>query len=182
MAETVEIIKRDGENMLFFVDGKSEPEPCYVQLDLRDGELWAGWELSDDPAEDVKLGYRRIYKIPPLSNISANQFLYFIKRLAQEVLDCSEVRYDGKNFHATVNTDGLYAEELIRRLAALETSDLCWVQAKDWFAESRDYLADRLRQGETVSDLVKEYSGNGYAGEPVIIGLVDYLQELSESL
>lgn len=167
--------------------GQSEPQPCYVSLDLRDGELTASWngEIGNAVPFTVWHGVVRRYTIPPLRADAANRLLEEIAPVAQAVLDGATVEWDGSNMVGQLTESASLAEEEIERLhiERAEARDYEIIQvwdAADWLQED-DYESLGITPEMTDDDLeeiAEDIRANASAeGVELIENLIEYLQE-----
>lgn len=114
-------------------------QSCHVELDLRDGELSAGYdpEIGNAVPSSVWHGTVRRWGIPCLTAEAVNTLMRDIAPLAQRVLDGATVEWDGNNNVGVLIEDAGEAEQEILNLLN-DPGDLDRVheqEASDWWAE-----------------------------------------------
>ncbi|MEU3877652.1 hypothetical protein [Streptomyces sp. NPDC029704] len=105
--------------------GQSEPQPAYIELDLREGLLLADYDAEVGGAVPfaVRHGFERRYPVPLLTGSAANRVMEEIAPLAQRILSDWEQESDGSNMVARLGKDAQAAEEqLMERLGLLPDS------------------------------------------------------------
>lgn len=157
---TVRVLDCTGPTDLFRqYHGQSEPQPAYLELDLRDGTLRADYDSEVGPAAPAAVhhGFERRWGIPLLTGEAANRVMAEIHGLAGRILADFEEHWDGRNTVARLGEDAQAAEDEIR----------AWLGP----ASDSDRETTRLQdQGFPASDLVgvwDVYCGvlNGYEAE-----------------
>ncbi|MFB7359601.1 hypothetical protein [Streptomyces gardneri] len=99
-------------------DGQSEPQPAYLELDLKNGRLYADTDSvvgSGSPAS-VYYGFDRRYGIPALTGEAADRLMEEIRPLVQRILADWEEVWDGNNMVARLGDDAAEAEEEIEEI------------------------------------------------------------------
>jgi transcriptional regulator with XRE-family HTH domain len=129
-------------------DGELEPQPAYIELDLKAGKLYADYdsEIGNGKPATVHHGFDRRYRIPVLTAEAANRVLHEIAPLADRILADWEEDWDGNNMIAVLGEDAQAAEEEIREHLGLNLGygDL-----------------DEATQGFDRIDIVTEWDING---------------------
>ncbi|MBV2364245.1 helix-turn-helix domain-containing protein [Streptomonospora nanhaiensis] len=99
-------------------DGQTGPQPCFIELDTRDGAMRADYdaEIGNAVPASVWHGLVRRYPIPALSAEAANRVMEEIRPLAERIVTDTEEHWDGNNHVARMGADALAAEEEIQRL------------------------------------------------------------------
>lgn len=128
--------------------GEQSPQPCHIELDLRDGELSADYdaEIGNAVPMSVWHGIVRRWGIPCVTAESANQLMRDIAPLAQRVLDGATIEWDGNNNVGVLTVDAQAAEEELSSL--LDHDDLTHIaemEASEWWSEGslpEDLTAD----------------------------------------
>jgi hypothetical protein len=131
-------------------DGQTNPQPCHIHLDCRDGVLWA--DYSGDVGNgtcsaDERNGHIQYWGIPVLRAAAANDLMQQIAPLAQRVVDGYDTDWDGNNTVAVFSADAQDALEEIEQLCDNvdedeETIVQAW-DAGDWLADATHlYAAD----------------------------------------
>jgi hypothetical protein len=182
MSTTVTIQERTGDTMLCLYPRQDHPQPCYLELNLRTGHLSADYsgEIGNAVSIEVWNGVIRRYPIPILRNDSANALMHKIAPLAQQVIEDSEIRWNGHDHVGVLGAAAERAEQIIKRIIAPYDDDLYWEHAADWLADNRQDLIERINAGATVDELIDELDGDGTAEDhPVLVHLRRYLDYLA---
>lgn len=193
---TVYITPLDEDNPAYLFrrdQGQSEPQPCHIDLDLRDGELTADYnpEVGGDrsmPALVVN-GIRRWWGIPCLTAAAANRVMRELTPLAQRVLTGATV--DDDNEGVTLTEDALDAEQQITDWLTSEdvaTDDdlIGEMEAAEWWSEGE--LPDGLTPDTTDRELERIVDAEATdvvavnPGWTVLTGAVEYLSAVREKM
>ena len=136
--------------------GQSEAQPCYIELDLREGTLLADWDAEVGGAVPfpVHHGFERRYGIPLLTGDAANRVMEEIRPLAERILADWEQEWDGNNMVARLGSDALAAEEEIEKHLGLGYSS--YGDSNQGFDES-DLIADWDLDGAVNGCEAEEY-------------------------
>ncbi|MEV4767815.1 hypothetical protein [Micromonospora humida] len=131
-------------------DGEAYPQPCYVHLDLEDGQVHCDYTASIGGAVPIAIHDRRTltWQIPPLTADSANRLMAEIAPLAQRVLDGASIEFNGSSHIGTLDDDAQDASDEIETIASSWADDngtdvVSAVDAYDWYSEGDD-PADEL--------------------------------------
>lgn len=205
-ATTVRVIECDTPDELHRqYDGEMQPQPCYIELDLREGTLLADWnaEVGNAVPESVYHGFERRYRIPCLTADAANRVMNEIAPLAGRVVAGFEEEWDGKNMVARLSDDAQNAEDEIEtRLGnpteagfsdepnqAFDESDLVAVWDVDGATtgdEVNEYgitaTTTDARLTEIEAQIVKEIAEVSGSGVAIVPGLDEYLIDLRNEL
>lgn len=179
--------ERDAGQLLCVYPRQQSPQPCYVALDLRTGQVWADYdgEIGGGVPLAVAQGLTRRYSIPPLQAADANALLEELRPLLQRVADGSEVVWDGNRYVGRLTADAAAAEAEIERLIEAFNGGLVhWVMAQDWFLGGvDDELAARLRSDEPIDAIAADVDGDGTDEDtPRIVDLFPWLERQRERL
>lgn len=178
--------------------GQSEPQPCYVEVDLRTRALGADWngEIGNAIPFSVHHGFERRYPIPALTSTAANELLEKIRPLAERM--CSDWReeWDGHNHKAILGEDAAAAEEEIEALCGdpadgwdrvWDSSELITVWDVDGAtngieAEEYEITADTTdeRLDEIEAQILEDLKGISDSDEVVLEGVTEYLIQLRD--
>ncbi|MFJ7418008.1 hypothetical protein ACIQXD_05265 [Streptomyces uncialis] len=92
--------------------GQSQPQPAYIELDLREGTLLADYdsEVGSGVPAAVYHGFERRYSIPLLTGGAANRSMRELAQLADRILADWEETWDGSNHVAVLGEDAQAAE------------------------------------------------------------------------
>jgi hypothetical protein len=103
---------------------QSNPQPCYVELDCRTGELTADYnsEIGNAVPASVYHGHTRRWAIPILGADAANELLQAIAPLAERVLAGYDSVWNGNNLVAELTPGAADAIDRIQA-ACEETFD-----------------------------------------------------------
>lgn len=166
--------------------GQTSAQPCYVALDLRTHEVWAGvnHEIGNAVPADVWHGRVRRYAIPLVQPETANQIIAHIGADLARVLDGSEIVYDGSNSVGRLSPDAEAAEESIMDTIESFDSDVhVWDDPAAWLEPVMDVVRTDLEDGESAATVASDYQGTGeYDDFPFIDGLEQYIERLAEEV
>lgn len=161
------------------------PQPVFIELDLETGKLHADYspEIGNSVPMRVWHGVAIRWMLPaPLTAAAANRILERIAPRAEQILTGATVEWDGSNFVGNLTPAAAEVIEAIYAEIGTWLDEFDYVQyadAGDWLADSIDEIRARLAAGVTIETLAAEYEGDGI-GDPILIGLTDYLQYLAE--
>jgi hypothetical protein len=113
------IIETDSETALYrHYDGETSPQPCYIELDLREGTLLADYnsEIGTGIPFSVYHGFERRYGIPVLTGTAADELMRELAPLAERILADWESDFDGNNRVAVLGEDAQAAEAELEEL------------------------------------------------------------------
>jgi hypothetical protein len=181
----VEAIKMyEGTNLLVVYPRQFVAQDVFVELDLRNGKLSAGYnpEIGNAVPSNVYHGLIRRYSMSVRRAENVNRLLEEMVDYAQLVQDGSRIEWDGHNHVMILNAEAQQAEEAIRYTCGEYEDDMAWTDAGDWLYESREEIKARFRQGKSVEDIADEEQGNGDGDRPVLMGLEQYLERLREEI
>lgn len=116
MATTTTVRVLDCTDLFRQYHGQSEPQPAYLELDLRDGTLLADYDSEVGSAAPYAVwhGFERRWGIPVLTGEAANRVMAEIAGLAGRILADYEEHWDGRNTVARLGEDAQAAEDEIR--------------------------------------------------------------------
>ena len=186
----IEVVHLESSAALFYdYPGQLSPQPCYVELDLRDGTLRADYnkaEISNATPFAVYHGHVRRYTIPCLKAQTANRLLDELVPLAERVAAGCISQWNGRNHVAELSEDARAAEAQIVATIEFYGGEPCgtvqYADAVDWLNDVREEIRARLKAGETVEALETEYDGEGSSEDsPILVGLRHYLEFLAET-
>ena len=178
--------------------GQNEPQPCYVELDLRTRTLGTDWngEIGNAVPFSVHHGFDRRYPIPALTSTAANTLLEQIRPLAERMVSDWEEQWDGNNQVAVLGDDAAAAEAEIEKLCgdpgdgwdgAWEASECVTVWDADGAtngeeAAEYDITADTTdeRLDEIEEQIRQDLVGISDSDEVVLEGVDDYLRQLRD--
>jgi len=159
-------------------DRQPYPQPCYLQLDCRSGDLSCGYqsEIGNGISRAEYQDHLHRWPIPCLVSDEANTLLVEVAPVAQSVINGYHSEWDGRNTVGHYTEDAQEALDLIGLICHdLTHSNPETVQiwdADDWFAcgdtsVAEDYgitatttdadliqIADRIRVEENVDELL----------------------------
>ncbi|MFD7661031.1 hypothetical protein [Streptomyces sp. NPDC059788] len=175
--------------------GQSEPQPCYIELDLREGVLLASYnaEIGNAVPFSVHYGFDRRYDIPLLHAEAANQALRDVTPLADRILADWEQVWDGNNLVARLGKDAQAAEEELDALLEDRFAESDQVTVWDVDSATNGCEADEYSiTAETTDDRLDEIeeqirqdlAGVSGSGSSVVVleGVNDYLRRLRDGL
>lgn len=116
------IIPTEPTKLYVHYTGQSEPQPCYIELDLRGGTLLADYDAAVGGARpfSVHYGFERRYPIPRLHGEAADAWMEKIRPLADRILADWESEWNGHDTVAVLGEDGLAAEGEILAMLGLD--------------------------------------------------------------
>lgn len=180
-------------------DGQTERQPCYIELSLRDGVMFADWDSAVGGAVPFSVyhGFDCRWPIPCLTADAANRVMREIAPLASRMLADWEEQWDGNNNVAVLGEDAQAAEEEIRAALGLvhgpdfstrevfDESDLVAVWPPDGVTngcEAAEYGITAETTNERLAEIEQEILSDLEApgGVAVCHGLDAYLKELRE--
>lgn len=175
--------------------GSENPQPCYVELDLRERTLHAAPNAADGIPAEVFYGHVRRYPIPLLTAEAANRLLTQIRPLAERICSDWDEVWDGNNFRAVLGEDARAAEAAILRLVGdprdwehhWDPADLVDVWPLDAAvlgdeADQYDITATTTdaRLDEIEEEICASLAEVGPSRVAVVPGLTEYLQDLRD--
>ncbi|RSS38911.1 hypothetical protein [Streptomyces sp. WAC08241] len=182
-------------------DGQHKPQPAYLELDLKNGRLYADVDsvIGSGAPASVFHGFDRRYGIPALTGTAADRLIEEIKPLAQRMLADWEEIWDGNNMVARLGEDAAAAEEEIEEIVShydneydVDPADLIVVWDLDGATngcEAEEYEITLDTTDERLDEIAKEIrtglagcDGPGRSVDTVVVeGLKRYLEELRDN-
>lgn len=192
---TVKIISvKDDTELFCHYASQSEPQRCFIALDLEDGTLWADYnaEIGSAVPEAVWNGRTIRFPAPCMTAAGMNHLMDEIAPLADRVLAGSEIEWDGNNHVGKLDEDAQDASDEIERIcdelepAPSETVtewDACefYDAVKDELgvtADSTDAELEALAEKLEEEDSIYEWTG----GPMVLNGTLEFLQSIRDNL
>lgn len=193
MATEVEIIEVSGTELYHRYPGQTSAQDCYVELDVRSGQLTAktNGEIGNARPAEVHYGHVQRWSIPALKASAANDLLEQIRPFAERVRDGYETEWNGNsgNQVAMFNLDAQDAIDDIVSLCSNTSLDdeLAVWEASDWLyglGSSMHSQAEVLEITATTTDdqlnaieqkLIKHAATDDV---DVVEGLGEYLKRL----
>lgn len=175
------------------------PQPCFVSLDLEDGELTAGYNggvgygSERGVPESVWHGRTLRWDIPCLTADAANDLLEQLTPLASRVLTGAKIQWDGNSNVGVLDDDAAAAEVEIGSVCEAIGEDYPQVRewdAADWFAEGDvpDVAADASDEAlDELAERLRDEAANGHSTSmnsddvTVLFGVEDFLLELRDA-
>lgn len=173
--------------------GQTEPQDCYVEVDLTNAHLMADYNAEVGNAVPVEVfhGFERRYEIPALTGDAANDLLEEIRPLAERMVSDWEKTWDGNNMVAVLGDDAKAAEAEIEALCEGMGEDsekvTVWdvdgatngeeVSEYDITAATTDERLDEIE--EEIRSSLAEVSDSG---EVALEGVDEYLRGLRDEL
>ncbi|MFI5621543.1 hypothetical protein [Streptomyces sp. NPDC051567] len=118
--QTVRVIACTRPDELFrHFTSRSQAQPAYIELDLREASLLADYDssVSNDVPRSVLHGFERRYPVPVLTAAAANRLMGELLPLAGRVLADWTQEWDGDQYRAVLGDDAQAAEaEILGRL------------------------------------------------------------------
>ncbi|MGW5353384.1 helix-turn-helix domain-containing protein [Streptomyces sp. NPDC004031] len=182
--------------------GQSEPQPAYIELDLRTGTVLATYdsEVGNAVPFSVRHGFERRYGIPRLTAKAANRVMDELMPLADRILADWEEVWDGNNHVARLGDDARAAEDEIEKALGLgsdstdsygpfDEADQVAVWDIDGAvngseADDYDITADTTdeRLDEIAAEITRDLANISDSKVAVVNGLEEYLQNLRDQL
>jgi len=168
---------------------ENQPQPAYIELDLRDGSMLATYNVEVDNSVPPAVRYRlkRRYDIPVLTSKAANRVMREIAPLAERVLADHEEGWNGSNHVAFLGDDAIAAEEELEKRLALgehwDESDLLTVWDVDSAVngeEADEYGITADTTDERLDEIAAEITRD--MGVDVVNGLDGYLRQVRDEL
>jgi len=163
--------------------GQSDPQPCYVELDLRDGVMLADWnsEIGNAIPFSVYHGHVQRYSIPSLTADAANALMQELLPLAERVVDGYESVWNGNNNVAKLTDDASEANDAIddRCQQEFDGADVLeHVPGDNWCNAFSDDISEKTDEElETIAeDAEKDALKDGY----VVEGMFEALRDIRE--
>ena len=192
---TVKIISvKDDTELFCHYARQSEPQKCFIALDLENGQLWADYnaEIGNAVPEAVWNGRTLRFPAPCMTAAGMNRLMDEIAPLADRVLAGSEIEWDGNNHVGKLDEDAQDASDEIERIcdelepASSETVtewDACefYDAVKDELgvtADSTDAELEALAEELEEEDSIDEGTG----GPMVLNGTLEFLQSIRDNL
>jgi hypothetical protein len=164
--------------------GELQPQPAYIELDVRDGSLVAGYsgEIGNAVPADVWNGLIRRYPInPDLTEREINALLDEIAPSAQTVLDGARVGWDGSNYSAQCKRD---TETPLEEIAASWQTDSGGVwDAEDWFSSvdaASEYGITATTTDQELAEVVQKATDDAWG--TTVNGIDRYFEALRDEL
>ena len=179
--------------------GQSEPQPAYIELDLKNETLLADYdsEIGSGSPASVHYGFDRRYRIPLLTGKAANALMERLRPLAERILADWEEIWDGNNMVARLGEDALAAEEAIEEILGdgdeddWDSASLIAVWGLDGAtngSEAEEYEITATTTDERLAEIAAEIrsdlaacSGDGDDAVVVVEDLDEYLTELRDN-
>lgn len=168
-----------------------EPQPCYIELDLRDGMMLATYnaEIGNAVPFEVYYGFQRRYAIPILHAEAVNRVMEELTPLAERVLADWEKVWDGENMVARLGEDAEAAEEEIRSKLVFDEGDPDLLVV--WSAEDAVYGSDSDITAATTdkelddleAQILREFKDSAEEGQVIHLdGVGAYLRQIRDQL
>ncbi|MFD4392613.1 hypothetical protein [Streptomyces sp. NPDC058495] len=179
-------------------NGQNEPQPAYLELDLKAGQLYADTDsqIGSGAPASVHHGFDRRYGIPALTGAAADRLLAEIGPLAQRMLADWEEVWDGNNMVARLGKDAVAAEEEIEEIVAryedkyaVDPAELiavwdldgatngCEAEEYEITADTTDERLDEIA-AQIRADMADCDSTGRTSDTVVVVGLNAYLRDL----
>ena len=160
---------RHNADLLDIYPNQTEPQACYIALDLCTGRMSAQTnpEIGNAVPMDVWHGLVRRYHLPgpPVAAV-ANALMEDMADHARTVLDHAEVVWDGSNNVVRTherNCDDEWqcdcpiavAERAIEAVTSSVSEEdfVSWAEAGDWYVDGVDEYVARVQAGESIEDV-----------------------------
>jgi len=172
--------------------GNLVPMGVAVSLDLRDGELTVRRTRGPEGGmpESVGNGLVRWYPVPLITSREANTLLDDLRPFAEQVLNGSEIVWDGNNNVGRLNSDAGTADgkiyEFVERFTQDETYSRVEIwQAADFFAEGDvlDEITASMSDEELVAkgeEFRRNFNVATAGGYVVVPDMVEFLEKVRE--
>jgi len=179
---TIQEIKTTDE-LVHMYPGQSDPQPCYVELDLQDGVMTADWnsEIGNAIPFTVYHGHVRRYSIPSLSADAANDLMRELLPLAERVVAGYESVWDGHNNVAILTDDASEANDVIEEWCQQEFDGndvLEYVPGDSWCNEFSDDISEKT--DDELESMAKDAEGTALKDGYVVDGMLEALSDIRE--
>lgn len=177
---------------------ETEPQGCYIALDLEDGRMWASYHAESGNAEPEEVHHDRVlrfYLSDVLHGPTANELMAEIEPLAQIILDDSEIIWDGNNYVGRLGDEAQTAAYEIEQVCSREYGDeerVIAYDADEWYShDSDEAVTERLgitadTTDEQIADLAEaeeeEANRQSNYGFVLLTGVEDYLTRIRDEL
>ena len=163
--------------------GQSDPQPCYVELDLRDGVMLADWnsEIGNAIPFMVYHGHVQRYSIPSLTADAANALMQELLPLAERVVDGYKSVWNGNNNVARLTDDASEANDAIddRCQQEFDGADVLeHVPADNWCNDFSDDIADKT--DEELEAIARDAGEAALKDGYVVEGMFEALRDIRE--
>lgn len=156
----VEIIECTDPTALYrHYDGQSEAQGAYIELDLREGKLFADYngDIGNGVPFSVYHGFDRRYSVPVLTADAVNRVVRELAPLANRILADWEEVWDGRNMVAELGDDAKAAEAEIEERLGLSLGYGDYGFENQGFGDE-DLVAEWDIDGATNGCEAEEYS------------------------
>lgn len=158
---------------------QTNPQPCYVELNLHEQTLKADWNAEIGRADPMSVyhGHERRYPIPCLHADTANRLLAELEPLAMRVIAGYTRHFNGSNIVAVLSADAQKAEEDIEKAIEPYWSEpcLCEILAADWWYTCPPEI-NAATTDEELEAMADEADAECAAENSVLTGALEYLQ------
>ncbi len=192
---TVKIISvKDDTELFCHYARQSEPQKCFIALDLEDGQLWADYnaEIGSAVPEAVWNGRTVRFPAPCMTANGMNRLMDEIAPLAERVLAGASIDWDGNNHVGKLDEDAQDASDEIEELCS-ETEPAPSETVTEWDAcEVYDAVKDELgvtadstdAELEALAEELEEEDSidEGTGGPMVLNGTLEFLQSIRDNL
>lgn len=179
--------------------GRHETQDCYLALDLEDGELTCAYnpEIGSGIPKSVWAGRAIRWTIPCLTDAAANMLMAKAQGYAQQIVDDTEIEWDGDDYVGRPGPDAAFAAEQIADLCIPDNwgpeTLVAEYDAGDWYhnegtadavarlgltADTTDQQIDDMANAEVEE--AKALDGND--GYVILTGVEDWLIETRREL
>ena len=164
--------------------GQSDPQPCYVELDLRDGVMLADWnsEIGNAIPFTVYHGHVQRYSIPSLTADAANALMQELLPLAERVVDGYKSVWNGNNNVARLTDDASEANDAIddRCQQEFDGADVLeHVPADNWYNDFSDDIADKT--DEELEAIARDAGEAALKDGYVVEGMFEALRDIRKA-
>jgi len=190
---SVRVIETASEDALYHrYNGQTNPQDCYIELDLREGTLLADYnsEVGNAVPGTVRHGFEIRYPIPALTGSAADELMYRIAPLAERIIADWEEVWDGNNMAARLGEDAQAADTEIDAAIGYDPegrdtdpADLITVWDVDgacngYEVEEYGITADTTDERlEEIEEIIRKSLQEVSEGMAVLDGVSEYLQE-----
>lgn len=172
--------------------GRSEPQPCFVEVDLENQHVSAGYGPETENAIPARVvhGIARRYPIPALTSTVANELLTRIRPLAERMAADWERVWNGNNHQGLLGDDARAAEQEIEALCAGPWEEGEQVSVWDAHAaingdEAEEYGITANTPDERLEEIEEEIltvlRQDSASDETVLHGVAEHLKNLRDN-
>ena len=192
---TVKIISVKNDTELFcHYARQSEPQKCFIALDLEDGTLWADYnaEIGSAVPEAVWNGRTIRFPAPCMTAAGMNRLMDEIAPLAERVFAGAEIKWNGHNHVGKLDEDARDAADEIEQTCSELEPDPSetvteWDACEFYYAVKGDLGVTADSTDDELEDLAEKLEAEdsvdpGSGGPMILNGTLEFLQSIRDNL